>query len=159
MDDRLLRIYLTDHHAGSTAGLELARRCLGNNRGTEYESFLSDLTRDIQEDKAELEALMATLGFPADKLKQAAALVAERVGRLKLNGQLTGYSPLSRLVELEGLKLGVTGKLSLWISLKEIADHDSRLAVTDFDKLIARAEEQVERIEEHRRRASIEALT
>ena len=159
MDDKLLRIYLTDHHAGSTAGLELARRCLGNNRGTGYESFLRDLTRDIQEDRSELEALLGTLGFPSDKLKQAAALVAERVGRLKLNGRLTGYSPLSRLVELEGLKLGVTGKLSLWKSLKEVADHDSRLAVTDFDKLITRAEEQIERIEEHRLRASTEALT
>lgn len=159
MDDKLLRIYLTDHHAGSTAGLELARRCLGNNRGTEYESFLRDLTRDIQEDRSELEALMGTLGFPSDRLKRAAALLAERLGRLKLNGQLTGYSPLSRLVELEGLKLGVTGKLSLWQSLKQVADHDSRLAVTDFDKLITRAEEQIERIEEHRLRASSDALT
>lgn len=159
MDDKLLRIYLTDHHAGSTAGLELARRCLGNNRGTEYESFLRDLTRDIQEDRAELEALLGALGFPSNMLKRAVALAAERVGRLKLNGQLTGYSPLSRLVELEGLKLGVTGKLSLWKSLKEVADHDSRLAVTDFDKLITRAEEQIEKIEEHRLRASTVALT
>lgn len=159
MDDKLLRIYLTDHHAGSTAGLELARRCLGNNRDTGYETFLRDLIRDIQEDRAELEALMGTLGFPSDKLKQAAALVAECLGRLKLNGQLTGYSPLSRLVELEGLKLGVTGKLSLWRSLRKVADHDARLAVTDFDKLIARAEEQLEGIESHRLQASSEALT
>ena len=159
MDDKLLRIYLTDHHAGSTAGLELSRRCLNNNRGTEYESFLRDLTRDIQEDRTELEALMGTLGFASDRLKQAAALAAERLGRFKLNGQMTGYSPLSRVVELEGLKLGVTGKLSLWRSLKQVADHDSRLAVTDFDKLITRAEEQLERIEEHRLKASNEALT
>ena len=31
--------------------------------------------------------------------------------------------------------------------------------VTEFDKLITRAEEQIERIEEHRLRASSEALT
>lgn len=159
MDDKLLRIYLTDHHAGSTAGLELSRRCLNNNRGTEFESFLRDLTRDIEEDRTELEGLMATLGFSPDRLKQIAALAAERAGRFKLNGQLTGYSPLSRLIELEGLKLGVTGKLSLWQALKQVADHDSRLAVTDFDKLITRAEEQIQRIEEHRLKASSEALT
>jgi hypothetical protein len=140
-------------------GIELARRCLNNNRGTEYEPLLRDLTRDIEEDRSELESLMGTLGFPPDRLKQAGAWIAERIGRLKLNGQLTGYSPLSRLVELEGLKLGVTGKLALWQSLKRVADHDSRLAVTDFDKLITRAEEQLEGIEEHRRRASDEALT
>ena len=159
MDDKLLRIYLTDHHAGSTAGIELARRSLNNNRGTEYESFLRDLVRAIEEDRAELKSLMDSLGFPPDRLKQVGAWGAERLGRFKLNGQLTGYSPLSRLVELEGLKLGVTGKLALWTSLKDVADHDPRLAVTDFDKLIARAEEQLAGIEEHRLRASAEALT
>ena len=46
--------------------------------------------------------------------KSAGAWTAEKFGRLKPNGQLTGYSPLSRLVELEGLKLGITGKLGLW---------------------------------------------
>jgi hypothetical protein len=102
---------------------------------------------------------METIGIPQDKLKQVAAWTTERAGRLKLNGQITGYSPLSRLIELEGLFLGVTGKRSLWRSLKKVADHDSRLAVTDFDKLIARAEEQRVGIEEHRLRAAAEALT
>lgn len=159
MDDKLLRIYLTDHHAGSTAGVELARRTLQNNVGTIYESFLRDLVNDIEEDKLELERVMDALGFAPDKIKQAAAWGAERVGRLKLNGQLTGYSPLSRVVEFEGLKLGVTGKQSLWKALKQVSDHDSRLAVTDFDKLIARAEEQIAGIEERRISAATEALT
>ena len=159
MDDKLLAIYLNDHHAGSTAGTELARRCLKSNRGSTYEGFLIDLVRDIEEDKAELEKIMETLGIAGDKLKQAGAWAAERIGRLKLNGQLTGYSPLSRLWELEGLKLGVTGKLSLWTALKQVADHDPRLAVTDFDKLIQRAEQQREAIESHRLLAAAEALT
>ena len=159
MDDKLLRIYLTDHHAGATAGLELARRTLQSNIGTTYETFLRDLVNDIDEDKLELERVMDSLGFAPDKLKQAAAWGAERVGRLKLNGQLTGYSPLSRLIELEGLKLGVTGKRSLWAALKQVADHDSRLAVTDFDKLIQRADEQLTGLEEHRLSAAAEALT
>ena len=159
MDDRLLGIYLNDHFAGSTAGLELARRTASNNAGTRYESFLRDLVQAIEEDKNELEGIMDALGIANDKLKVAGAWMAEKAGRLKLNGQLTGYSPLSRLWELEGLKLGVTGKLSLWKSLKQVADHDSRLAVTDFDKLIARAEEQIEGLENHRLEAAAEALT
>ena len=159
MDDKLLGIYLNDHVAGATAGLELARRTLKNNQGTAYESFLRDLVTAIEEDKRELETLMEAIGIPQDKLKQVAAWTAEKAGRLKLNGQITGYSPLSRLIELEGLFLGVTGKRSLWRSLKEVADHDSRLAVTDFDKLIARAEEQRAGIEGHQLRAAAEALT
>ncbi|MEA2453636.1 MAG: hypothetical protein QOG04_2346 [Actinomycetota bacterium] len=159
MDDKLLGIYLNDHLAGAAAGLELARRTLGNNEGTIYESFLRDLVVAIEEDKAELETLMDTLGISHDRLKQGAAWMAEKAGRLKLNGQLTGYSPLSRLVEFEGLFLGVTGKRSLWRSLKQVAAHDSRLAVTDFDKLIARADEQRAAIEEHRLTAAADALT
>lgn len=158
MDDKLLGIYLNDHLAGATAGLELARRSLNSNQGTIYESFLRDLVTGIDEDKRELETLMETIGVPQDKLKQVAAWTTEKAGRLKLNGQLTGYSPLSRLVELEGLFLGVTGKRSLWRSLKQVADHDSRLAVTDFDKLLARADEQRAGLEEHRLRAAAEAL-
>ena len=159
MDDKLLGIYLNDHLAGSVAGLDLARRTLNNNKGTVYESFLRDLVTAIEDDKRELEALMETLGIAQDRLKQIAAWAAEKAGRLKLNGQLTGYSPLSRLVELEGLFLGVTGKRALWRTLKQISDHDSRLAVTDFDKLITRAEEQRSGIEEHRLHAATEALT
>ncbi|HWC13302.1 MAG TPA: hypothetical protein VG929_01750 [Actinomycetota bacterium] len=159
MDDKLLRIYLNDHRAGSAAGLELARRCLNNNRGTTYESFLRDLVSGIEDDVHELENLMETLGVPRDRLKHGLAWAAEKVGRLKLNGQLTGYSPLSRLWELEGLLLGVTGKRSLWRSLKQVADHDSRLAVTDFDKLIGKADEQITGLEQHRVRAAADALT
>jgi len=159
MDDKLLSIYLNDHCAGSTAGLEVARRSLKSNEGTSYEPYLRDLVTAIEDDKRELEGLMETLGIAVARFKQIAAWAAERAGRLKLNGQITGYSPLSRLIELEGLLLGVTAKRLLWRTLNEIADHDPRLAVTDFDKLIARAEEQMEGLEEHRLRAAAEALT
>ena len=52
-----------------------------------------------------------------DRVKVTAAWVGEKAGRLKPNGQLTGYSPLSRVVELEGLSLGIEGKRLLWVSL------------------------------------------
>jgi hypothetical protein len=53
---------------------------------------------------------MDELRFGGDKVKNIAAWGIEKVGRLKLNGQLTGYSPLSRVVELEGLLAGIAGK-------------------------------------------------
>ncbi len=158
MDEKLLRIYLNDHLAGSIAGLELARRCRSNNRGTPLAEFLTELIDDIDADKLELESLMESLGVPKDRLKQATAWAAEKVGRLKLNGQLTGYSDLSRLVELEGLCLGVEGKASLWRGLKRIAGQDPRLATTDLDRLLKRAEEQRERLEERRLEAAVRAL-
>jgi hypothetical protein len=51
--------------------------------------------------------------------KPAAAWTVEKLGRLKLNGQLTGYSPLSRMVEIEMLYIGITGKMRMWRALEE----------------------------------------
>lgn len=159
MNDRLLSIYLNDHLAGATAGLELAKRALSSNKGTAYGTFLAELSRDIEEDKATLAGLMDTLGITQDRVKRSGAWLVEKIGRLKLNGQLTGYSPLSRLVELEGLRLGVEGKLCLWKTLQDVANQDSRLAVTDFDEMIRRAETQIAGLEKHRQNAGVEALT
>jgi hypothetical protein len=61
---------------------------------------------------------------------------------LKLNGRLLRYSPLSRLVEVEGLSIGVEGKLSMWRALRRLARTEPRLQAFDFDALIARAEAQ-----------------
>ena len=145
--NRRLAIYLNDHLAGSVVGTELAKRALRENRGSSFGEFLEWLLGQILEDRATLERLMAALGVSESRLKRALALALERVGRLKLNGQLTGYSPLSRLVELEGLVLGVTGKRALWIAMQEIAGTEPRLLEFDFDELRRRAEEQLAGLE------------
>ena len=151
---KLLRIYLNDHSAGAFLGIELAKRCLASNRGTALGDFLERFIDEITEDRNELIRVMETFDFSQERYKQAAAWTAERVGRLKLNGQLTGYSPLSRVFELEGLIMGVTGKLQLWRALNELSGRDPRLEVVDLPMLIERAEEQRSRLEEHHRSAS-----
>jgi hypothetical protein len=154
----LLAIYLNDHRAGAVAGLELAKRTLDNNRGTEYEAFLSRLVADIEADRATLEDVMERGGIPKSPVKPAVAWATERIGRLKLNGALTGYSPLSRLIELEGLRLGVTGKLCLWRSLRRARPTELDVTEEQLDDLIARAEAQIEGLEEHRLKAAAVAL-
>jgi hypothetical protein len=157
MNQRLLNIYLNDHLAGATIGIELARRCRSNNQGTALGAYLDALIAEIESDREDLMALMDSLGCRKDVLKQASGWLAEKAGRLKLNGQLSGYSDLSRLEELEGLSLAVQGKLSLWKSLKQI-DHDPRLVTFDLERLIKRAEQQREKLEEHRLEAARRAL-
>src|SRR3954452_22195201 len=115
---RLLSIYLNDHWAGSTGGLELAKRAAGSNEGTEYGPPLAQLAEAVDEDREVLSRVMDEFGVRKDPVKQAGGWIVEKVGRAKLNGQLVGYSPLSRLVELEGLHLGVSTKLSLWQVLR-----------------------------------------
>ena len=88
----------------------------------------------------------------------AGAWAGEKLGRLKLNGSLLSYSPLSRLEEIEGLSLGVEGKLGLWQALKVTHGDDGRLRGVDLDALITRARSQRRRLERQRRRAAEEAL-
>jgi hypothetical protein len=158
MPSRLLPIYLNDHLAGSIVGVELARRCLKENRGSELEDFLRWLLSEFVEDRATLIQLMERLAVPRSKSKTAVAWTAEKLGRLKLNGQITGYSPLSRLVELEGLATGIEGKRSLWLALAQIHDTDAWLREIDLDALAERARSQRERLEPHRLAAAAEAF-
>jgi hypothetical protein len=158
MDDRLLGIYLNDHLAGATGGVELMRRLTGRNRGTEYAEPLQEITGEIEEDRKNLELVMSHVGVAPNPVKITAARAAERVGRLKLNGRLLGYSPLSRLEELEAIRIGVEGKLALWRSLRETRGADPRLEGIDLEQLIARAERQRDRLEALRLRAAKDAL-
>ncbi|MEA2429113.1 MAG: hypothetical protein QOF37_2741 [Thermoleophilaceae bacterium] len=147
-----LAIYLNDHLAGSTVGRELSKRAAGENRGTEFGDVLQRLHEEIVEDRQSLLDIMRALDVGEDHLKAAGALVMERLGRLKLNGQLFSYSPLSRLVELEGLALGVHGKSALWRSLQH--SDDPRLAGFDLAGLEARAMRQLDEIEDARLKAA-----
>jgi hypothetical protein len=101
---------------------------------------------------------MSLLGVARSGFKSTAAYLAEKAGRAKLNGQLTGYSPLSRVVELEGLALAVAHKRNLWQSLAQLAQRDDRLSTIDFDELIARADRQAKVLELQRLAATETAL-
>jgi hypothetical protein len=151
-----LSIYLNDHLAGSTTGVELAKRSRASNQGTPLGDFLDRLTREIEEDRETLKGLMEKLGVRPDPLKASGAWAMEKVGRLKLNGQLTGYSPLSRLVELEGLELGITGKRAMWAALEHVIGADA--PGFDFGELQRRAERQAAEVGEHRLAAAEAAL-
>jgi hypothetical protein len=158
LDLKLLGIYLNDHLAGATAGLELAGRARGANEGTEYGEALTRLADGIEADRRALEGVMERLEVGRDHPKVLAGWVAEKIGRLKPNGQLLGYSPLSRVLELEGLALGVTGKLALWRTLHGLAAEDDRLDAAYLGRLAERAERQLAELEEQRREAVREAF-
>ena len=154
--DRLLRIYLQDHFAGSTAGLALVRRCRRANPA--LEQLLADLERDIIEDRQSLESIMSRLGVQPSRVKSAFGSVAELVGRLKNNGTVTHYSPSSRVIELEGLAAGVVTKRNLWNALSTIAHDRSELDAAQLDRLIERATAQLERILAAHRPAAAESF-
>ncbi|MGH2955628.1 MAG: hypothetical protein ACRDL6_01345 [Solirubrobacterales bacterium] len=158
MADQLLQTYLRDHMAGARAGVELARRAAGSNRDSEYGAALAELSDEIEGDRRTLAELMDRLGVHGNPVKEVGGVLAERLGRLKLNGRLLGYSPLSRLLEIEGLAIGVSGKLELWRSLRAALDSGAALEGIDLDRLIERAESQRARLESLHERAARDAL-
>jgi hypothetical protein len=150
---KYLSIYLNDHLAAAVGAVQLARRAARQNRGSEYGEALARLAAEIDEDRHALQDLMKQLGVRGDRVKLVASVAGEKLGRFKLNGELTRYSPLSRLEELELLSLGVEGKLALWRALHANVDVD-----VDFDALIERATAQRRRLERLRVKAAAEAL-
>ena len=156
--EKRLRIYLNDHLAGSLTGYELAKRCLSSNEGTDLGDYLRSFVAQLEDERADLKRLMESLGFPEDKIKEGMGWAAEKAGRLKLNGQIRGYSPLSRVLELEGLVIGVTGKRGLWRSVKEYGATDPRVGVIDIDRLEEQAQTQLEELEKHRLAAAEKAF-
>jgi hypothetical protein len=154
---KYLATYLNDHLGGSTSGIELARRAANENKGTELGDFLSQLVVEIQDDREALKDIMAALGVGEDRLKVAAGWLLEKAGRLKPNAQLTGYSPLSPLVELEGLVVGINGKLAMWRALLQIAGPPP-LDAGRLEELAARAERQIADTERHRLEVARSAL-
>jgi hypothetical protein len=149
-DDKMIGIYLNDHLAGAVAAIELARRSLRSNRQSGLGAFLASLIQELEEDRAAMLDVMRRLGVRPSTVKVVGGWVAEKVGRLKLNGQLLGYSDLSRLEELEALALGVEGKIAGWKTLSTLAQSDARLVGVDFDVLKKRAQAQRTSLERHR---------
>jgi hypothetical protein len=153
-----LGIYLNDHLAGATAGLELARRVAGARQVPATGPELQRFADDVAEDRAALLRIMGTLGVPVRGYKVWAAWAGEKAGRLKPNGHLTTRSPLSNLEELELLRLGVEGKAAGWRTVRVLADRDGRLDAGDLDELISRARSQAGFLEQARVRAAQQVI-
>jgi hypothetical protein len=139
----LLRIYLDDQLAAGVLWREVARRAQRTNEGTELGEAVGRVAGAISEDVALFEPIMDALGMRPSRVKSRLAVAAERLGRIKPNGRLLGYSPLSRFAELDFLAMGIEGK---------------DVPGLDFDQLIERAAWQRAELEPFRQLAGREAL-
>jgi hypothetical protein len=133
----------------------LARRLRGSNRGdATFGEPLERICKEIEDDRGALEQVIEKLGVSRSIVKPAGAWAAEKLGRLKLNGRLRGYSPLSRQLELEGLLIGITGKMALWKTLAELEAVDAERTGVDFARMAERAAEQRSTVEDLHRLAN-----
>lgn len=156
--EKLLGIYLNDHLAGSAGGLALARRIAENHRRTTVHEQTATIATDIEQDRDALLAIMRALHIRPKQVRAQVAVLAERAARLKLNGHLLTRSPLSSVLEFEGMRLGVEGKLACWRSLLRVADQYAKLDVARLDELCRRAEDQIALLDQMRLNAVATAL-
>jgi carbon monoxide dehydrogenase subunit G len=140
VNTELLSIYLNDHLTGAMAGTELARRI------SRTHPELRVLADDIEADRKELLDFMRQAGVESRPHKEALGWLTEKAGRLKLNGRVLGRSPLSDVIELETLRVGIEGKIALWRTLRKLNSFDD----TRLERLAHRAESQAELVDRYR---------
>jgi hypothetical protein len=158
MSRTYLSIYLQDHLAGATAGVNLARRASKHNEGTPTGRRLEQIAHEIEADRDTLAGFMSELDVPSSWAKIGAAWMTERLSRLKPNGRGRGDTQLLRMHELETLSLGIAGKQSLWEALR-MSPQSAAIANLDLDDLHERARSQRERVEMERIALAREALS
>ena len=79
----LLGVYLNDHLAGSTFGMELAARIARAHRDSDDGEALARFAEEVVEDRASLMEIMAALDVPVRQYKVLLGWVAEKTGRFK----------------------------------------------------------------------------
>jgi hypothetical protein len=151
--------YLNDHLAGSVVALELLEHLVSTHANSDLEQFFVQLRTDIAEDRHELETLMARLGITESRTRKASAWLTEKVTELKLRLDDPEGGALRLFESLEALSLGIEGKRSLWIALAAAAEDLPSLKILDYQRLVRRAQEQRERVEELRIDTARKALT
>lgn len=148
MDDDVLHGYLQHHWVGSTAGVELFHRVARTHPDPDVAATVGEIAHEVAAERENLRGLMLVVGATPSRLGALSARAGELLGRLKPNGHLFTRAPLTDVVEVETLRIAVSGKHAGWQLLRSVADADPRLDAVLLDDLVRLAESQLERLEE-----------
>jgi hypothetical protein len=151
-----LDVYLTDHLAGATAGVNLSRMAAEEHKSDEHGHFFGEIASEIKTDYETLEKLLEEMGVERSATKTAAAEIGSKMMAPKFTGG--DDDELNAFVTLETLSIGVEGKICMWKALTTVGDSNATLENYDLDELIARGESQRERIEAKRLEIAPQAL-
>jgi hypothetical protein len=154
-----LEVYLNDHLAGATAGVNLVEQAVDRHRSDELGEFFGPLASEIKADHDRLENLIAEMNIDKSATKAALAEVGSKLAAPKFTAEGAGNEHLGDFITLETLSMGVEGKRCMWSSLKQVADAYPELQGLDLDDLEARAQDQRSRIEDKRLEIAQVALT
>lgn len=136
-----VKTYLNDHQAGAMGGEELAASL---SEHLPQHADLSTIAGEIAEDRKTLQRLMDKFDAQGSSVKQAGAMMMEKIGASVFGGGSEASQNIVFLKQIEILKMGVHGKLCLWQALGEVSDSDERLAGFNFERLAGRAQDQID---------------
>jgi hypothetical protein len=117
----LLAHYVRIHLTGAAAGIELFGRGSSLADATARETVAA-IREELFGERDWLRGLAERLGTGEPTLARPLALVGERVGRLKPNGDLLHRTPLTDVVDLEAMHDAVSGKIAGWRALRQADD-------------------------------------
>ena len=158
MADDAMDLYLNDHLAGAMLGSDLAEQIRDRHEGTPLGEVMAGIATEVEEDRQTLLDLMERMGTSKNPIKQATGWLAEKASRAKFSGVVSREPDHGAFMALESLTLGVEGKRSMWLALKEVASQYPPLLSTNLDELIRRAEAQHVTLERERLAAGARAL-
>jgi hypothetical protein len=140
--------YLRDHLSGSDMAIRVVRRLGSTHEGTEDGTLFRRLSKELEEDRSVVRALLTRLGASGRSMKRAAGYASGALLSVTAGG---APGDLSLLRTLEALAIGVQGKRCLWRALQHLHTIPSTVHGVNFVDLEAKAVRQWEAIEERRR--------
>jgi hypothetical protein len=140
--------YLRDHLSGSDMAIRVVQRLGSTHEGTDDGMLFRRLSKELEEDRSVVRALLSGLGAPGRSMKRVVGYASGAVLGVTAGGE---PGDLSLLRTLEALSTGVQGKRCMWRALQNLRPTPSTVHGMDFVELEAKAVRQWEAIEERRR--------
>jgi hypothetical protein len=154
-----LSIYLSDHLAGSVAGISMMETLAQEAGASPLAAKLNRLAAEVREDQDLLRETLEHIDGHPNRLAQAAAWVSEKAGEGRLALSSRSHPALGLMQGLESVALGLRGKRAIFRVLAELAGVDPRLAGRPYAAREARTAAQEAMVEEERMAAARAAFT
>ena len=141
-----VQTYISDHLAGAAGAIALMEH-VEKAFAADVAAVVREVRIEVEEDRQTLVRIAAEIGVHESAPRKLSGWLGEKLTELKLALDDGRSGPLNLLESLEGIGMGIDGKLALWNGLRLAASSDARLATADYERLAERARDQRERIE------------
>lgn len=143
-----LQDYLNHHLLGSKSGIRLFKAAADTWDGTEYAQEFRDLSREVTEEKEELEQLIDRLGLRQSIVENALGVAAGAAGRMNPVNITRSKTEGMTQVEMDILQSALQGKAGMYAVLEKLAERfpDAGLDRQRMQDLYQQAQDQQARV-------------